>query len=96
MLRKSRFDNSSQLSQFFTLDLGGEWGAFIETAKELAELVFNPETSGAGVDMDRNKELLKSFRIPFYRLRQSPDIVGLNRETKMNCITRNNPSLSQS
>lgn len=72
VLRKSRFDNSSQLSQFFTLDLGGEWGAFIETAKELAELVFNPETSGAGVDMDRNKELLKSFRIPFYRLRQKP------------------------
>lgn len=29
VLRKSRFDNSSQLSQFFTLDLGGEWGAFI-------------------------------------------------------------------
>ena len=48
--------------------LGGEWGAFIETAKELAELVFNPETSGAGVDMDRNKELLKSFRIPFLSL----------------------------
>lgn len=68
VLRKSRFDNSSQLSQFFTLDLGGEWGAFIETAKELAELVFNPETSGAGVDMDRNKELLKSFRIPFLSL----------------------------
>lgn len=68
VLRKSRFDNISQLSQFFTLDLGGEWGAFIETAKELAELVFNPETSGAGVDMDRNKELLKSFRIPFLSL----------------------------
>ena len=38
------------------------------TAKELAELVFNPETSGAGVDMDRNKELLKSFRILFLSL----------------------------
>lgn len=72
VLRKSRFDNSSQLSQFFTLDLGGEWGAFIETAKELAELVFNPETSGAGVDMDRNKELLKSFRIPFLSLAAKP------------------------
>lgn len=68
VLRKSRFDNSSQLSQFFTLDLGGEWGAFIETAKELAELVFNPETFGAGVDMDRDKELLKTFRIPFLSL----------------------------
>ena len=68
VLRKSRFDNSSRLSQFFTFDLGGEWGAFIETAKELAELVFNPETSGAGVDMDRDKELLKSFRIPFLSL----------------------------
>ena len=68
VLRKSRFDNSSRLSQFFTFDLGGEWGAFIETAKELAELVFNPETSGAGVDIDRDKELLKSFRIPFLSL----------------------------
>ena len=68
VLRKSRFDNSSQLSQFFTLELGGDWGAFIETAKELAELVFNPEASGPGVDMDRNKELLKSFRIPFLSL----------------------------
>ena len=68
VLRKSRFDNSSQLSQFFTLELGGDWGAFIETAKELAELVFNPEASGAGVDVDRDKELLKSFRIPFLSL----------------------------
>ena len=57
-----------QLSQFFTLELVGDWGAFIETAKELAELVFNPEASGPGVDMDRNKELLKSFRIPFLSL----------------------------
>lgn len=68
VLRKSRFDSDSQLLQFFTLDLGGEWSAFIDTAKELAGLVLDTEADGTGVDTDKDKELLKSLRSPFLSL----------------------------
>ncbi len=49
VLRKSRFDDGSPLVQFFRLDLSGEWAAFIEASKELAELVIDGKrTKGRG------------------------------------------------
>lgn len=68
VLRKSRFDDSSPLVKFFRLDLGEEWAAFIEASKELAGLILDTEACEATVDMDEDKERLKSLRIPFLSL----------------------------
>lgn len=68
VLRKSRFDDSSPLVEFFRLDLGEEWAAFMETSKELAGLILDTEACEATVDMDEDKECLKSLRIPFLSL----------------------------
>lgn len=68
VLRKSRFDDSSPLVEFFRLDLGEEWAAFMETSKELAGLILDTEACEATVDMDEDKERLKSLRIPFLSL----------------------------
>lgn len=68
VLRKSRFDDASPLMEFFRLDLGEEWAAFMETSKELAGLILDTEACEATVDMDEDKERLKSLRIPFLSL----------------------------
>ncbi len=68
VLRKSRFDDSSPLVEFFRLDLGEEWAAFMETSKELAGLILDTEACEATVDMDEDKERLKSLRKPFLSL----------------------------
>lgn len=68
VLRKSRFDDSSPLVEFFRLDLGEEWAAFMESSKELAGLILDTEACEATVDMDEDKECLKSLRIPFLSL----------------------------
>ena len=52
VLRKSRFDDGSPLVQFFRSDLGGEWAAFIEASKELAELVIDGKPDGTDFGMD--------------------------------------------
>ena len=65
VLRKSRFDDCLDILDFFRLDLGGDWAGFIETSKELVELILNPETT---VDMDEKEYPLKSLRKPFLSL----------------------------
>ena len=44
VLRKSRFDDGSPLVQFFRLDLGGEWAAFIEASKEACRACYRRKT----------------------------------------------------
>ncbi len=68
VLRKSRFDDSSPLVEFFRLDLGEEWTAFIEASKELAGLILDTEACEATTGMDEDKQLLKSLRNPFLSL----------------------------
>lgn len=68
ILHKSRFDDSSPLVDFFRLDLGEEWTAFIESAKDLAGLILDTGASGTDFDMDEDKERLKSLRKPFLSL----------------------------
>lgn len=46
-LRKSRFDDPSPLVEFFRRELGEEWPAFIEVAKDLARLVLDTEATEA-------------------------------------------------
>lgn len=68
VLRKSRFDDASPLMEFFRLDLGEEWAAFIEASKELAGLILDTEACEATIDINEDKERLKSLRIPFLSL----------------------------
>ena len=68
VLRKSRFDDGSPLVQFFRLDLSGEWAAFIEASKELAELVIDGKPDGTGFGTDEETERLESLRKPFLSL----------------------------
>lgn len=68
VLRKSRFDDSSPLTEFFRLDLGGEWAAFLEMSKELAGLILGTEAFEATIGMDEDKERFKSLRNPFLSL----------------------------
>lgn len=68
ILHKSRFDDSSPLVDFFRLDLGEEWEAFIESAKDLAGLILDTEASVTDFDMDEDQERLKSLRKPFLSL----------------------------
>ena len=68
VLRKSRFDDGSPLVQFFRSDLGGEWAAFIEASKELAELVIDGKPDGTDFGMDEETERLESLRKPFLSL----------------------------
>lgn len=68
VLRKSRFDDGSPLVQFFRLDLCGEWAAFIEVSKRLAELVIGGKLDGEEFGTDEDAERLKSLRKPFLSL----------------------------
>ena len=68
VLRKSRFDDSSPLIDFFRHDLDEEWVSFIEASKELAELSLGTEACETTFDTDDDKERLKSLRKPFLSL----------------------------
>jgi len=76
VLRKSRFDDSSPLVDFFRLDLGEEWAAFIEAAKDLAGMILDTEACGTDFDMDEDKERLKSLRKPFLSLLAKAQAMG--------------------
>ena len=67
-LRKSRFDDASPLVEFFCRELGEEWSAFIEVAKDLARLVFDNGATETADDTDEPGERLKSLRKPFLSL----------------------------
>lgn len=62
ILHKSRFDDSSPLVDFFRLDLGEEWAAFIESAKDLAGLILDTEASVTDFDMDEDQERLTKLK----------------------------------
>lgn len=69
VLRKSRFDDSSPLIEFFRHDLDEEWVSFIGGhPKELAELILDTEACETTFDTDDDKERLKSLRNPFLSL----------------------------
>ena len=68
VLRKARFNDGSPLMKFFRFDLGEEWAAFIDTSKKLAGLILDTEACEATIDMDEDKECLKSLRNPFLSL----------------------------
>lgn len=67
-LRKSRFDDTSPVVEFFRRELGEEWSAFIEVAKDLARLVLDTGATEAVNDTDEAGECLKTLRRPFLSL----------------------------
>ena len=71
ILHKSRFDDSSPLVDFFRFDLGEEWAAFIESAKDLAGLILDTEASVTDFDMDEDQERLKSLSLLIWVLSAS-------------------------
>ncbi len=68
VLRKSRFGDTAPVVQFFCLELCGEWGAFADAAKELAELVLEGWSSVPGIPTSESRECLKSLGNPFLSL----------------------------
>lgn len=75
ILHKSRFDDSSPLVDFFRFDLGEEWAAFIESAKDLAGLILDTEASVTDFDMDEDKERFKSLCKPLSLLAKAQAMV---------------------
>ena len=67
-LRKSRFDDTSPLVEFFRRELGGEWIDFTEVAKDIARLVLDTGATEATDDTDGLGKRLKSLRKPFLSL----------------------------
>lgn len=90
VLRKSRFDDGSPLVQFFRLDLSGEWAAFIEASKELAELVIDGKPDGTGFGTDEETERLESLRKPFLSLLAKAQEEAERGFADRDCITTGN------
>ena len=67
-LRKSRFDASLDLMDFFRLDLGGDWEAFIEASNDLARLILDTEPDKGCEAMGEDQKLLKTLVEPFLSL----------------------------
>lgn len=67
-LRKSRFDASLDLMDFFRLDLGEDWEAFIEASGDLARLILDAEPGKGCEAMDEDQKLLKTLVKPFLSL----------------------------
>lgn len=86
ILHKSRFDDSSPLVDFFRFDLGEEWAAFIESAKDLAGLILDTEASVTDFGRPRTPQI--ASQTFFIASGKGTGDGGLNRESKTDCITR--------
>lgn len=68
VLRKSRFGDITPVIQFFRHELCGEWDAFLDASKELAEIVFADDSSVPGFRTPNDRNCLKSLKKPFLSL----------------------------
>lgn len=68
VLRKSRFDDCSELMSYFRLDLYGDWTGFVATSKGLAELILDTEMDNETKDEDDDCGFLKTLLKPFLSL----------------------------
>ena len=67
-LRKSRFDDGSELMDYFRLELYGDWTGFVATSKGLAELILDTDRTDCTDDDDDDMETLKTLLRPFLSL----------------------------
>lgn len=68
VIRKSRFDDTAPLRQFFTQELGNDWCAFLDASKELSELIIGNDKAEIQSGMPDEGKMLKSLRNPFLSL----------------------------
>lgn len=68
VLRKSRFNDSSELMDYFRLDLYGDWTGLVETSKEIAGLILDSEKDNDTGNMDDDGEFLKTLIKPLLAL----------------------------
>lgn len=67
-LRKSRFDDSSELMDYFRLELYGDWTGLVATSQELAELILDVNRADRTDDADDDMETLRTLLRPFLSL----------------------------
>lgn len=63
-LRKSRFDDGSELMSYFRHDLYGDWTGLIETSRQVARLIFDPGANDDTGNTDDDREFLKTLINP--------------------------------
>ena len=67
-LRKSRFDDGSELMDYFRLELYGDWTGLVATSQELAELILDVNRADRTDDADDDMETLRTLLRPFLSL----------------------------
>lgn len=67
-LRKSRFDDGSELMDYFRLELYGDWTGLVATSQELAELILDVNRPDRTDDADDDMETLRTLLRPFLSL----------------------------
>lgn len=64
VLRKSRFNDGSELMSYFLNELYGDWTGLIETAGQIAGLILDSEDNDETGNMDEDREPLKTLLSP--------------------------------
>lgn len=64
VLRKSRFNDGSELMSYFLHELYGDWTGLIETAGQIAGLILDPEENDGTGNTDDDRKSLKTLLSP--------------------------------
>lgn len=67
-LRGSRFDDGSELMDYFRLELYGDWTGLVETSKGIARLILDVDKEDNTDYHDDDREFLKTLFKPFLAL----------------------------
>lgn len=68
VLRKSRFNDGSELMSYFLHELYGDWTGLIETARQIAGLILDPEENDETGNTDEDRKFLKTLLSPLLAL----------------------------
>lgn len=68
VLRKSRFNDGSELIGYFLHELYGDWTGLIETAGQIAGLILDPEENDETGNTDEDRKFLKTLLSPLLAL----------------------------
>lgn len=68
VLRKSRFNDGSELMSYLLHELYGDWTGLIETSRQIAGLILDPEENDETGNTDEDREFLKTLLSPLLAL----------------------------